>query len=65
MSKGTSACASRYTTHGYTFVRPMTELQRDELCYDLRNRTGYPANQRSKYGGPVLKERIERCEWNA
>ena len=60
MFKGTSACASCYTTHRYTFVRPLTEMERDELWYDLRNLTGYPAIRRSKYGGPVLKERIER-----
>ena len=62
MSKGASACASRYTPHRYTFVRPMTEMECVELWYDLLNLTGYPAIRRPKYGGPVLKERIERCD---
>ena len=58
-------CKSLHHPQVHTFVRPMTEMDHDELWYDMRIQTEYLAIWHSKHTGPVLKERIERCNRNA
>ena len=41
-----------------------TEMERDELWYDLRNLTGCLAICRFKYSGRVLKEQTEERDRN-